>query len=392
MQRAHRPHRDWIAASAAVGASCVVVAAGALAGLSCSASSEQAARGNEPINGGGAQPASEVPDWNAFATDLVLGARLPPPLQVHVLAVTHIAVHDALNAIDRRYEPYQYAGSVPGASAPAAVAAAAHDALLQLVSPAGPAIDAEYNARLASIPDGPAKEAGIAAGRASAAAILSRRGVEDLLGALLGTPYAPGPPDPGVYQPTPPTNNVLLAGWGAVIPFALASQSQFRSPPPLTVDSGEYAPVYEEVKSLGAVGSTARTAQQTETARFWYDAAAREWQVAARKGLADVGPTSGGRPERSPCSASRCSTRPPRASRRSSATATGGRSRRSAPAMTTATRPPRATRAGSRSASPRPSPSTTPRTRPRPPPRRGCSVSLSATATSSRWIARRCLA
>jgi L-alanine-DL-glutamate epimerase-like enolase superfamily enzyme len=45
-------------------------------------------------------------------------------------AIAHIAIHDALNAIDRRYEPYAYDAQAPaGTSADAAVASAAHSAL-----------------------------------------------------------------------------------------------------------------------------------------------------------------------------------------------------------------------------------------------------------------------
>src|SRR5262245_21061584 len=68
---------------------------------------------------------NSVSAWNTFASDLVAANLLPGP-QTYTLAVTHIAIHDALNAIVPRYEPYEFAGSAPGASADAAVAAAAH--------------------------------------------------------------------------------------------------------------------------------------------------------------------------------------------------------------------------------------------------------------------------
>jgi hypothetical protein len=118
--------------------------------------------------------------------------------------------------------------------------------------------------------------------------ILDLRSSDDL-NAAITKPYAPGTPAPGVYQPAPPLNFVLLAGWSELRPFALASASQFRSPPPFPVKSFGYTRDYKEVKSLGSAGSTTRSARQSETARFWYDAATKEWHVAARKGLADVG-------------------------------------------------------------------------------------------------------
>ena len=226
-----------------------------------------------------------VTAWNTFASSLV-AVNLPPGPQTHALAVTQIAVHDALNAIDARYEPYEYVGFAPGASPAAAVAAAAHDTLVRLVPQAAASVDAEYAAALSAVPDGAAKAAGTATGRAAAAAILDRRSSDDLVAAIT-KPYTPGPLVPGVYQPTPPLNFVLLAGWSELPPFALKGAGQFRAAAPPPIASFRYAKDYDEVKALGSVGSTRRTAEQTETARFWYDAATKEWNLAAQKGLAD---------------------------------------------------------------------------------------------------------
>lgn len=229
--------------------------------------------------------APEVFEWNTFATELV--ADQLPPIQTHVLAVTHIAIHDALNAIALRYEPYEYRSSAPSASVAAAVAAATRDTLVRFLPAAAPQVDARYVAKLASIPDSAAKYSGIVVGQSAAAAILTRRGSEDLFGAL-GKRYTPGPAEPGVYQPTPPLNTVFLAGWGELVPFAMRSSSQFRSREPFSVASPRYAGDYNEVKNLGSVKSTTRSMEQTETARFWFDVATKEWHSAARKGLTDV--------------------------------------------------------------------------------------------------------
>ena len=200
-------------------------------------------------------------------------------------------MHDALNAIDPRYEPYAFDGSAPRASTAAAVATAAHDSLVKLVPQAAAPVDAEYDAALASVPDGSAKQAGIATGRAAAAAILARRSSDDLLAAIT-KPYTPGPAGPGVYQPTPPLNFVILAGWGELPPFALdqrpsvpaAGAAHDRQPPLCTrLRRGE---------DHRLADSTARTAGQTETARFWYDVAVKEWNLAAQQGLADRSPSA----------------------------------------------------------------------------------------------------
>jgi PAP2 superfamily len=228
---------------------------------------------------------SAVMAWNAFASDLV-ATNLPPGPQTYALAVTQIAVHDALNAIRSKYEPYAFRGAVRRASPAASVAAAAHDTLVQLVPTATASIDAEYGAALENVPDGIAKARGIATGQAAAAAILGRRRDDDLPAAMT-KPYAPGPPRPGVYQPTPPLNAVIAAGWGELPPFALRSAERFRSPAPPAIGSARYEADYDEVKAIGSATSTTRTARQTETARFWYDAAVKEWNVAARQVLAD---------------------------------------------------------------------------------------------------------
>jgi membrane-associated phospholipid phosphatase len=228
---------------------------------------------------------SPVTAWNTFASDLV-ATNLAPGPQTHALAVTQIAVHDALNAIDPRYEAYAFEASAPRASKTAAVAAAAHDTLVKLVPQAAASIDAEYDAALSSVPDGPAEEAGIATGEAAAAAILARRSSDDLLAAIT-KPYTPRPAGPGVYQPTPPLNFVILAGWSELPPFGLDSASQFRSRPPASASGFRYALEYREVKALGSRSSTSRSARQTETALFWYDVATKEWNLAAQKGLAD---------------------------------------------------------------------------------------------------------
>jgi membrane-associated phospholipid phosphatase len=228
--------------------------------------------------------ATEVAEWNRFASELVAVGQLPP-VQVRAMAIVQIAVHDTLNSIEPRYAPYEYKGTAPGASLSAAVAAATRDTLAQLLPASVPAIDAQYAARLAAVPAGPAKDAGIATGKAAAAAILARRGGDDLLAAIR-KPYTPGAPAAGVYQLTPPANIVIGAGIGEMATFAIGDPSSLRGSAPLAINTDAYAKDYQEVKDIGSAASTLRTARQTETARFWYDAATREWHTAARLGLA----------------------------------------------------------------------------------------------------------
>jgi hypothetical protein len=230
--------------------------------------------------------ADNVMKWNTFASNLV-ASNLPPGPQTYTLAVAHIAIHDALNAIQARYRRYEFTGYAPGASVAAAVATATHDTLVRLVPQAAASIEAEYSAAILSVANGFAKDLGIAAGKAAAAAILARRSSDDL-NAAITKPYTPGPANPGVYQLTPPLNIVLLAGWSELPPFGLRSASQFRSGPPPSINSFGYTLEYAEVMAVGSASSTIRTADQTATARFWYDVAVKEWNLAARQTLAEV--------------------------------------------------------------------------------------------------------
>lgn len=236
--------------------------------------------------GDGDAPATEVPEWNRLAGEIVAADQLPP-VQAHVMAMVQLAVHDALNTIDPRYETYRHAGSASGASPAAAVATATRDTLVQLLPAAREKVDAAYAAKLATIAPGAARDAGVAAGRAAAAAILSQRSADNLAAAI-GKPYVPGAPAPGRYQLTPPLNFAIGAGIGELAPFATTGVAALRSAAPPALGSAAYASDYEEVKALGSASSSTRTEQQTEAARFWFGAAVVEWHAAARQGLAAI--------------------------------------------------------------------------------------------------------
>jgi hypothetical protein len=209
----------------------------------------------------------------------------------------HIAIHDALNAIDRRSRPYTFDMREPGASPDAAVAAAARDVLvplirqlpLELVSPsciaAGVAsVESAYTAALAAIPDNKAKAQGIAVGHAAAAAILALRAADGAVGPFLNF-RCPTDTNPGEYQCTPGTPFIVFEVWENVTPFILNHSSQFRPGPPYRVDSRKYAADLNEVKSLGGDGigtPSARTADQTEIALFWWESSPLKWNRIAR--------------------------------------------------------------------------------------------------------------
>ena len=237
----------------------------------------------------GAQARADVvTDWNLIATTAIPagGLNFPAIQGSRILAMTHAAIHDALNAIDRRYKPYALDRlAEPGASPEAAVAAAAHDVLVAQIPAQQATLDAAYASSLAGIQDGAAKTRGVAIGQAAAAAILALR-IAD--GSNAPMPYTPGTGQ-GVWQPTPPAFlPAALPGWGQVTPFALSSGAQYRPARPSYFDltSVEYAADYNEEKSIGDASSATRTAEQSEIARFWYEGSPFGWNRIARNVLA----------------------------------------------------------------------------------------------------------
>src|SRR5499426_4852664 len=117
--------------------------------------------------------ANPITDWDVIAFAAVEASGKTGPVTACDVAMAHVAMHDALNAIDRRYEPYAYDAVAPrGASPEAAVAAAAHGVLIVRIPNQKTLLDAELASALAAIRDGKAKADGIATGRSAAAAIL----------------------------------------------------------------------------------------------------------------------------------------------------------------------------------------------------------------------------
>src|SRR5215468_11456616 len=183
--------------------------------------------------------ADAVTDWNVIAFNAA-EASGKGPVTACDIAMAHVAMHDALNAIDRRYEPYAYDGEAPHDASPeAAVAAAAHDVLVARIPNQKASLDAALASALAAIPDGRAKADGVATGRSAAAAILARRAND---GANVVTPYTPGA-GPGVWIPTPTAFAPAIgAGFGRVKPFMMTSVAKFEPPSPgyFKLSSPEY--------------------------------------------------------------------------------------------------------------------------------------------------------
>ncbi|HEX8845826.1 MAG TPA: vanadium-dependent haloperoxidase [Pyrinomonadaceae bacterium] len=220
--------------------------------------------------------ADVVTDWNYITTTTVTGS---PPQQGRAAAITHAAIFDAVNAIDQRYTVYAVSPPVTlPASQEAAVAAAAYGVLVRLFPAAKSSLDAQYAASLAQIPDGDAKQNGIAVGEFVAAEMVALRSSDG----SAQVPYAPLPTGLGIWRQTPLTSTPSLYWWGNVTPFVLESATQFHVPPPPELTSAEYAADVNEVKLYGRASGSLRTLDQTELARFWAESGVLQWNRIAR--------------------------------------------------------------------------------------------------------------
>jgi len=255
--------------------------------------------------------ANEVFDWNITGFEAVAAGGQNSIVISRTMTMVQLAVHDALNAVERRHEPYLYdRRAEPSAAPAAAIAAAARDVLVGVLPAWGKPeqtekalaiVDRAYTAALAKVPDGPSKTHGIAVGQAAAAAMLTLRKHDGSSASVQYTPgSAPGqwrphpnpvPANPPIPDPALAPGNwpAMLPQWGHVTPFTMAAPWQFRLPGPPALASAEYARDYEEVKQLGGKNSTMRTAEQSEIARYWYEGSAQGWSRIARVMAAERG-------------------------------------------------------------------------------------------------------
>jgi PAP2 superfamily len=219
--------------------------------------------------------ADVVTDWNQHV--ITVGG---PQIQ-RTLAMVHIAMFDAVNAIDPRYTPYL---TLPlasaGASAEAAAASAARGVLARLFPAQQPTLDAWLAASLAAVPDGPGETAGVAYGDLVAQAIYEARLSDNILAS--GPAYVPGTA-PGNYQltsPGPPQPvNTNAPSW---LPFALQSASQFRPNGPDALTSARYARDLAEVQQRGALVGSTRIADEDVIARWHTEQAQFQFNRIAR--------------------------------------------------------------------------------------------------------------
>ena len=239
-------------------------------------------------------PATErLRHWNAIAVNAsgldhtpprpgdthVFGQQLGPGRSSRAMAIVHLAIFEALNAIEGKYESYLgLPASDKHASSECALAQAAHDTLCEMYPSQAPSFDQLLNEELNEVPTGSAKAKGVQIGKNAAAAVMSLRNndgsqhPEPLIGIEWITSN-----DAGKWRQDPISLVPIALGahWAEVTPFVLTASDQFRTAPPPPMNSTAYANAYNEVKEVGGDGivtPTTRTDEQTIISTFWaYD-------------------------------------------------------------------------------------------------------------------------
>ena len=219
-----------------------------------------------------------VVHWSGIAEGAIAAGR--PPASSSVLGgMVHGAMYDAVASIEGGLAPFATSvTSPPDASADAAVAQAARDVLVARVPLQAATVQTAYDAYMATIPNGPAKDGGKAVGAAAAAGMLAMRTGDHFDDVV---PYVQPTPGPGVFEPIAPTTPVDVK-LGRVRPFTYGLPSDYRPGGPLELSSKRYAEDVAEVQEIGRVDSATRTAEQTETVRFFTDHAFVQYSRALR--------------------------------------------------------------------------------------------------------------
>lgn len=237
--------------------------------------------------------------WNEIALDAnaldharVMPEQLGPLRTARAFAIVHIAIFDALNAINGGYRGYTRLSQVShDTSMDAAIAQAAHDALAALFPSQTVHFDALLAEDLSRVRDGHAKHNGIDLGQRAAAAILGLRAADGSQHQeeLFGTEYIPAA-GPNKWRQDPVSDIPIALGsrWGELVtPFVLHSADQFPVAPPPAPGTAAFAAAFDEVKNLGGCGTdlaacaigfdgaitpTLRSLEQTQIGLYWgYD-------------------------------------------------------------------------------------------------------------------------
>lgn len=221
--------------------------------------------------------ADVIMDWNAKADAIGAEKQLANSANSRAQAMLHVAMFEAVNAIDKRYTPYKLALTADGGtSREAAAASAAHGVLVALYPDKKPDLDATLATLLAAVADDEAKSRGIELGRKAATEIIALRTND---GSGVPESYRPQT-SPGAYVPTV----VPIESTAAQIrPWVMKTSSQFRpaAPPALTTDV--WTRDFNEIREYGSLNSARRSAEQTTIGRFWFFTGPRTYNAIVRQ-------------------------------------------------------------------------------------------------------------
>jgi len=208
--------------------------------------------------------ADVIMDWNAKADAIGIEKQLVNSANARGQAMIHVAMFEAVNAIDRRYTPYKLNLTADhGTSREAAAVSAAHDVLVALYPDQKADLDSTLATSLSAIADGEAKSKGIELGKKAAAEIIALRAND---GSNTPESYRPQT-SPGAYVPTTVPAESTAA---RITPWVMKAASQFRPTPPPALTSEVWTRDLNEIREFGALNSSKRSAEQTTIGRFWF--------------------------------------------------------------------------------------------------------------------------
>lgn len=219
-------------------------------------------------------------DWNRLTYQIAYQHdQFYSFIGIRTLTMTHLAIHDALNAIQPKYEQYAYQGKEKNADPIAAASQAAYEVLMAAYPNREDTITLVYKKWLEQVPAGISRQTGLDLGKKAAASIIKLR-VGD--GHQKQGNYTPMT-KPGDYQYTPGWDGwVLKPDFDYARPFAMKEVTQFRAPSPPVLNSETYTQSYREVKAYGAKNSTLRSEDQTHYAHWWAEFGEHSWNRIGR--------------------------------------------------------------------------------------------------------------
>jgi hypothetical protein len=222
-----------------------------------------------------------ITEWSVTASSVASASAMAPLRTPITLAMLHLAMYDAVNAVAPDRTSFAARVSVVRpASADAAAIEAGYRILLAEFPGQQAILDAKYQTLLADLPESTAKRNGIGAGASAAQQLLVRRAND---GRNVSVPYAPGS-GPGIWVPTPPGFLAATTAFLArVSPFTMESPWQFRPEGPPALGSTKWVRDYNEVKVSGVKSGSARNDEQTATALFWEPLAGTVWPATIRR-------------------------------------------------------------------------------------------------------------